>query len=99
MPPLLPYAYKFKYFFSFKNSKVGGPFVIHISDKTSSSHGFAFPSSSSLFSNCSFDLSNVNHIKDVPMPLNGSSPSVEDDKPIQTKVSIKKRNSGAIKKL
>ncbi len=33
------------------------------------------------------------------MALNGSSPSVEDDKPIQTKVSIKKRNYGAIKKV
>jgi hypothetical protein len=51
------------------------------------------------FSNCSFDPSNVDHIENVAMPLNRSSPSVKDDKPIQLKVGIKKRNYDAIKKL
>jgi hypothetical protein len=97
MPPLLPHAYKFKYFSS-KNSKVGGPFVIPTSDKTFSSHGLTFPSSPPLFSSCSFDPSNVDHIEDVPMPLNESSPSVKDDKRIQPKVNIKKKNYDAIKK-
>jgi hypothetical protein len=34
----------------------------------------------------------------VPISLNGSSPSAEDDKPIQPKVGIKKRNYDAIRK-
>jgi hypothetical protein len=98
MPPLLPHAYKFKYFFFSRNSKVGGPLVIPTSDKAFSSHGHAFPSSPPLFSSCSYDISNANHIEDVPISLSGSSPSVEDDKLIQPKVSIKKRNYDAIRK-
>jgi len=98
MPPLLPHAYKFKNFSS-RNFEVGRPFVIPTSDTTFSFHGRTFPSSPPLFSNCSFDPSNVDHIENVPMPLNRSSPSVKDDKPIQLKVGIKKRNYDAIKKL
>jgi hypothetical protein len=85
MPPLLPHAYKFKYFYSSRNFEVGGPFVIPTSDKTSSSH-------------CNFEPSNVDHIENVPMPLNGSSPNAKDDKPIQPKVGIKKRNYDVINK-
>ncbi len=51
-------------------------------DKTFSSHGPTLPSSPPLFSSWSFDPSNADHIEDVPMPLNGSSPSAKDDKPI-----------------
>jgi hypothetical protein len=98
MPPLLPHAYKCKYFFSFRNFEVGGPLVIPTNDKAISSHGLAFPSSFPLFSSYSYDLSNVDHIEDVPMSLSGSSPNVEDDNPIQFKVGIKKRNYDAIKK-
>jgi hypothetical protein len=98
MPPLLPHPYKFKYFFSSKNFKVGGFLVIPINDKTFSFHGPTFPSSPLLFFNFSFDLSNVDHIEDVPMSLNGSSPSAGDDKPIQPKATIKKRNYDAIRK-
>jgi hypothetical protein len=98
MPPLLPHAYKFKYFFSSRNSKVGGPFLIPTSDKTFSSHGPTLPSSPHLFFSCTFDPSNADHIEDVPMPLNGFSPSAKDDKPIQPKVGIKKKNYDAIKK-
>jgi hypothetical protein len=72
MPLLLPHAYKFKYFFSSRNSKVGGPFVIPTNDKTFSSHGLTLPSPP-LFSSCNFDPSNAYHIEDVLMPLNGSS--------------------------
>jgi hypothetical protein len=75
MPPLLPHAYKFKYFFSSKNSKVGGILVIPINDKTSSSHGPTLPSFLPLFSSCGFDPSNANHIEDVPMSLSGSFPN------------------------
>jgi hypothetical protein len=74
MPPLLPHAYKFKNFFSSKNSEVGGPLVIPTSDKTSSYHGPTLPSSPPLFSSYSFDPSNANHIEDVPMFFNGSPP-------------------------
>jgi hypothetical protein len=98
MPPLLPHAYKFKYFFSSRNYEVGGPLVIPTSDKTSSSHGPILPSSPPLFSSYSFDPSNANHIEDVPMSFSGSSPSVEDDKPIQPKVGIKKRNYDVTRK-
>jgi hypothetical protein len=62
------------------------------------SHGPTFPSSPPLFCNCSCNLSNADHIEDVPMSLNGSSPSAKDDKPIQPKVSIKKRNYDVIRK-
>jgi hypothetical protein len=98
MPPLLPHAYKLKYFFSFRNSKVGGPFVIPTSDKSSSFHGPNLPSSPPLFSNYSYDPSNANHIEDVPMSFSVSSPSAEDDKPIQPKVSINKRNYDVTRK-
>jgi hypothetical protein len=98
MPPLLPHVYKFKYFSSSKNFEVGGPLVIPTNDKTSSSYGLALPSSPSLFSTCNSNLSNANHIENVTMSLNGSSPNVEDDKPIQPKVGIKKRNYDATKK-
>jgi hypothetical protein len=97
MPPLLPHAYKFKYFFSSKNSNVGGLLVIPTSDKTSSFHGLALPSSP-LFSSCGFDPSNVDHIEDVPMSLSGSFPNAKDNEPIQSKVNIKKRNYDAIRK-
>jgi hypothetical protein len=98
MPPLLPHAYKFKYFISFKSYEVGQPLVTPNSDKTSSCHGPTLASSPALFSSCSFDPSNANHIKDVPMSLNGSSPSAKDGQPIQFKVGIEKRNLGAIRK-
>jgi hypothetical protein len=97
MPPLLPHAYKFKYF-SFRNSKVGGPLVIPTSDIAFSSHGHAFPSSFPLFSSYSYNLSNAYHVENVPMSLNGSSPSVENDNPIQPKVGIKKKNYDARRK-
>jgi hypothetical protein len=45
MPPLLPHVYKFNYLFSSSNSKVGGPFIILVSDKTFSFHGPDFASS------------------------------------------------------
>jgi hypothetical protein len=98
MPPLLPHVYKFKYFSSSKNFEVGGPLVIPINDKTSSSYGLALPSSPPLFSTCNSNPSNANHIENVTMSLNGSSPNVEDDKPIQPKVGIKKKNYDATKK-
>jgi len=98
MPPLLPHAHKFKYYFSSENSKVGGFLVIATSDKTSSSHGLVLPSFIPLFSSCGFDPSNADHIEYVPMSLNGSFPSAKDDEPIQSKVSIKKRNYDAIRK-
>ncbi len=71
MPPLLPHAYKFKYFFSSKNFEVGGPFVIPICDKASSFHGPTLPSPPPFFSNYSFDPSNENHIKMCPCLLVG----------------------------
>jgi len=92
MPPLLPHVYKFKFLFPSKNSKVGGLLVIPTSDKTSSYHGLALPSSPPLFSSCGFDPSNVDHIEDVTMSTNGSFPNVKDIEPIQSKASIKKRN-------
>jgi hypothetical protein len=88
MPPLLPHAYKFKYFSSSKNFKVSGPLIIPISYKTFSFHGPTFPSSPPLFSSFSFNISNANHLENVPISLNGFSRSVEDDKPIQPKVGI-----------
>jgi hypothetical protein len=87
MPPLLPHAYKFKYF-SFRNFEIGGPLVIPTSDKTSSSHGSTLPSSPPLFSSYSSDPSNVNHIEHVPMSFSGYSLNAEDDKPIQPKVNF-----------
>ncbi len=81
-----------------RNSKVCGPLAIPTSDKTFSSHGLVFPSFPPLFSSCNYNLSDANHIEDVPISLNGSSPSAEDDKPIQPKVGIKKRNYDAIRK-
>jgi hypothetical protein len=98
MPPLLPHVYKFKYLSSSRNFEVGGLLVIPTSDKTSSSYDLVLPSSPPLFSSCNFDPSNANHIEDVPMSLNGSSPNAKDDKPIQLKVSIKKKNYDAIRK-
>jgi hypothetical protein len=71
MPPLLPHAYKFKYFFSSKNFEVGGPFVIPTSDKASSFHGPTLPSPPPFFSNYSFDPSNETHIKMCPCLLVG----------------------------
>jgi hypothetical protein len=53
---------------------------------------------SSFISNYNSNPSNANHIEDVPMSLSGSSPSVEDDKPIQPKVGIKKKNYDATKR-
>jgi len=97
MPTLLPYVYKFKFFFSSKNFEVGGPLVIPTSDKSSSFHGPTLPSSPLLFSSCSYDLSNVDHVEDVSMSLSGFSPSAKNDKPIQPKVGIKKRNYDATK--
>jgi len=81
-----------------RNSKASGPLVIPTNDKAFSSHGLAFPSAPPLFSSCSSNISNVNHIEDVPVSLSGSSPSAEDDKPIQPKVGIKKKNYDAIMK-
>jgi hypothetical protein len=95
MPPLLPHVYKLKYFSSFRNFEVGGLFVIPTNDKTSSFYCLTFPSSPPLFSSCNFDPSNANHIEDVPMSFSGFSPNVKDDKPIQPKVSIKKKNYDA----
>ncbi len=97
-PPLLPHVYKFKYFLSSGNYEVGGPLFIRTSDKTSSFHGPTLASSPPLFSTCSFDHSNANHIEDVPMSLSGSSFSVENDQPIKSKVGIKKKNLDVIKK-
>jgi len=76
MPPLLPHGYKFKYFFSSRNSKVGGLLVIPTNDKAYSSHGPALLSSPPLFSSCSCDPSNANHIEDVPMSLLMGLPQV-----------------------
>jgi hypothetical protein len=94
MPPLLPHVYKFKFLFSSKNSKVGGLLVIPTSDKTSSYHGLALPSSPPLFSSCGFDPSNVDHIEDVTMSTNGSFPNVKDIEPIQSKASVMKKVLG-----
>jgi hypothetical protein len=94
----LLFAYKFKCFFSSKNSKVGGLLFIYTSDKTSSYHGLVLPSSPPLFSSCGSNPSNANHIENVPMSLSGSSPSAENDKPIQPKVGIKKKNYDATRK-
>jgi len=63
-----------------------------------SSHGFTLPSSPPLFFCCSFDPSNPNHIEDVPKFLSESSPSAKNDKPIQPKVGIKKKNYDATRK-
>ncbi len=51
-------------------------------------HSHVLPSCP-LFFSCGSNPSNANHIEDVPMSLSGSSPSVENDKPIQPKVGIK----------
>jgi hypothetical protein len=96
--PLLPHVYKFKYFFSFGNYEVGGLLLIRTGDKTFSFHGPILASSPPLFSTCSFDHSNANHIEVVPMSLSGSSLNVENDQPIKSKVDIKKRNLNIIKK-
>ncbi len=77
MPPLLPHVYKFKNFFSSKNSEVGAPLGIPTSDKTSSSHGPTLPSSPPLFFSYSYDPSNANHIEDVPMSFNGFRPMLK----------------------
>jgi hypothetical protein len=53
---------------------------------------------SSFISNYSSNPSNANHIEDVPMSFNESSPSAEDDKPNQPKVGIKKRNYDVTRK-
>jgi len=93
MPPLLPHAYKFKYFFSFKNFEVGGPLVNPINDNAYPFHGLIVPSFPPLFYSYSCDPSNVDHIEYVPMSLLvGLPPTNEDDKPIQPKVGIKKKN-------
>jgi hypothetical protein len=98
MPPLLPHVYKFKYFFSFKNYEASGSLVIPTSDKTSSYHGPTLTSSPPLFSNCSFDPSNANHIEDVPMFLSGSFPCPEDDQPIQFQGRHQEEELDVIKK-
>jgi hypothetical protein len=51
------------------NSKVGGPLVIPTNDKAYSFHGPTLPSSPPLFSSCSCDPSNANHIEYGPMSL------------------------------
>jgi hypothetical protein len=94
---VLSFIYKFNYL-STNNSKVGGLLVIPTSDKTSFYHGHVSPSSPPLFSICDYSPSNADHIEDIPMSLSGSSPSSEDDKPIQPKVNIKKKNYDATKK-
>jgi hypothetical protein len=95
---ILLFTYKFKYFFSSKNFEVGGPLVIPTSDKATSYHGPILPSSPLLFSNYVSNPSNANHIEVIPMFLSGLSPSAENDKPIQPKVGIKKKNYDATKK-
>jgi hypothetical protein len=80
------------------NSKVSGSLIIPTSDKTSSFHGPTLPYFPPLFSSYDFDPSNANHIEDVPMSFSESSPSAKDDKPIQPKVGIKKRNYDVTKK-
>jgi hypothetical protein len=95
---ILLLTYKFKYFFSSKIFEVGGLLVIPTNDKPTSYHGPIFPSSPPLFFSCGSNPSNANHIEDVPMSLSGSSPSVENDKPIQPKVGIKKKNYDATRK-
>ncbi len=67
MPSILPHAYKFKYLFSSGNYEVGRILIIPTNDKTISSHGPTVTCSPLLFSNCSFDPSNANHIEDVPI--------------------------------
>jgi hypothetical protein len=78
--------------------EVGGSLVIRTSDKTSASYGPTLASSLHLFSSCSFDPSSAYHIKDVPMSLSGSSLSPKNDRPIKSKVGIKKRNLDVIRK-
>jgi hypothetical protein len=51
------------------NSKVGGPIVIPTNDKAYSSHGSTLPSSHPLFSSCSCDPFDVDHIEYVPISL------------------------------
>ncbi len=75
MPTLLSHAYKFKYFFSSRNSEVGGPLVIPTNEKKSSFHGPTLPSSPPLFSSYSFDPSNANHIEDDALPSHGVKPT------------------------
>jgi len=94
---VLSFTYKFNYLSS-NNFEVGGFLAIPTSDKTSLYHGHVFPSSPPLFFNCDYNPSNADYIEDVPMFLSGSSPSVEDDKPIQPKVGIKKKNYDVVKK-
>ncbi len=95
---VVSFIYKFNYL-STNNSEVGGLLVISTSDKRSFYHGHVSPSSLPLFSNCDYSPSNADHIEDIPMSLNGSSPSSEDDKPIQPKVNIKKKNYDVTKKV
>ncbi len=75
-----------------------GLFLFLTNDKTFSSHGLTLPSSLPLFSSYSYDPSNANCIEDVSMFLSGSSPSAENDKPIQPKVGIKKKNYDVTRK-
>jgi hypothetical protein len=92
---VLSFTYKFNYLSS-NNSEVGGLLVILTSDKISFYHGHV--SSPPLFFNRDYNPSNADLIEDVPMFFSGSSPSVEDDKPIQPKVGIKKKNYDVAKK-
>ncbi len=66
-----------------------GPFISLTCDVVFSSHGL-IPSSPPLFSISNYDLSNLNHTKDVVMSLSGSSHIHKQDLPIPSKVGLTK---------